>query len=321
MKASAKWTSGLAITALAVVAAVYVIQSSGTPDPFQGIYLGNGRVEGTEFKIAAKYPGRIVEIGPQEGDDVEKDAVVVRLDDREARARLAEARAERDRAVHVLHSAKAEIERRKSDEQLAKSQLDRTIQLAEKDNVSQQRKDQDKAALEAATAALEGARAAVMEAEALLAASEARVDLQQAILSETEIHAPVGGRVLFRVAEPGELISAGSNILLLVDLDRLYMTVYLDERSAGTIRIGDEARVWLDAYPGRPFAARVSFISSEAEFTPKEVQTAEERQNLVFRAKISLLDNKERLLKPGMPGIGLVRTNKSVPWPQSMPRQ
>ena len=99
------------------------------------------------------------------------------------------------------------------------------------------------------------------------------------------------------------------------------MTIYVDEVSAGRISIGDDALIWTDAYPDRPFPARVTFISSEAEFTPKEVQTSEERQNLVFRVKLTALDNDERQLKPGMPGVGLIRTDVDIAWPHSAPRR
>jgi HlyD family secretion protein len=315
------WSIGFVVVGIVVVGSVYIWLVSSGDDLPEGLYFGNGRIEGIEVKISTKYPGRIIEIGPQEGGDVEANEIVVRLDNREARAGLASAWAERDRAAHLLHSARAEIERRESDVNLVESQLNRTRRLAEQGNASQQRLEQDQAAVDAANATLERARAASMEAEAVVASAQAHVDRYDAILSETEIAAPTAGRVLFRIAEPGEMIAAGGNILLLVDLDRIYMTIYADATSAGMISVGEDALIWLDAYPGRPFPARVTFVASEAEFTPKEVQTAEERQNLVFRIKIAALNNDERLLKPGMPGIGLIRTDANIPWPQSPPQR
>jgi HlyD family secretion protein len=170
-----------------------------------------------------------------------------------------------------------------------------------------------------AAAMLDAAQGKLMQSEAQLAAAQAQIDQYRAIVAETEIKAPISGRVLFRIAEPGEIVQAGGNILLLVDLDDLYMTLYVDVVSAGKINVGDEALIWTDAYPDKPFPAKVTFVSSKAEFTPKEVQTREERQNLVFRVKITALNNNDRSLKPGMPGIGLIRTNNDIRWPRRAP--
>ncbi len=314
-----KWTLPLGVIAAGILLALYLWQTSNENSLPDGLYVGNGRVEGTEVKVAAKYSGRIIEIGPAEGDDVEEDDIIARLDDREAAAQLAAAQAERRRMSHLVHSARAEIERRKEELAYADAQLGRTQRLFERGNISQQQLDRDDTSKSTAAAALEAARANLLQSEAQLAAAQAQIDRYEAILAETVIEAPLSGRVLFRIAEPGEIIQPGGNILLLVDLDRLYMTIYVDEIAAGKINVGDDALIWTDAYPDRPFPANVTFVSSRAEFTPKEVQTSEERQNLVFRVKITARDNDERLLKPGMPGIGLVRTDSATAWPKSRP--
>ncbi len=315
------WLVIAAALALLLAGGVYLLRTSANDDFPDGLYAGNGRVEGTEVKIAAKYPGRIVDIAPQEGDDVKKNDIIVRLDDREARAGLSRARAEHLRITHSVHAAGTDVERLTRELNYAQDQYERTSQLFERGTASQQQLDRDDVARVSAIAALEAARAALMEAEAQLAAAQAQIDSADAVVAETVIRAPISGRVLFRIAEPGEIIQAGGNILLLVDLDRPYMTIYVDEVLAGKISIGAEALIWTDAFPDRPFPARVTFISSKAEFTPKEVQTSEERQNLVFRVKLTALNNDERLLKPGMPGVGLIRTDSAVAWPQSAPRR
>lgn len=316
-----KWSLPLGVIAVGILLALYLWQTSTESALPDGLYMGNGRVEGTEVKVAAKYSGRIVEVGPAEGDDVEENDIVARLDDREATAQLAAAQAEHARISHLVHSARAEIERRREELAYAEAQLGRTRRLFERGNISQQQLDRDNTAMSTAAAALESARAKLLQSEAQLAAAQAQIDRYDAILAETVIKAPISGRVLFRIAEPGEIIQPGGNILLLVDLDRLYMTIYVDEIAAGKITVGDDALIWTDAYPDRAFPARVTFISSKAEFTPKEVQTSEERQNLVFRVKITALNNDERLLKPGMPGIGLVRTDGNVHWPNAAPER
>jgi HlyD family secretion protein len=305
--------------AAAILAGIYLWQASNKTNLPEGLVVGNGRIEGTEIKVAAKYPGRIIEVTAGEGDDIEKGKIIVRLDNREAVARLKQARAEHVRVEHVVHSTKADIERRRKELTYAKAQLNRTRQLFERGTASQQQLDRDSTAMSTAAAALQAAQAAKMQSEAQLVSANAQIDRYVAIVSEMEIRAPISGRVLFRIAEPGEIIQAGGNVLLLVDLNRLYMTLYVSEVSAGRISIGDEALIWTDAYPNKPFPAKVTFISSKAEFTPKEVQTSEERQNLVFQVKITALQNSEKLLKPGMPGIGLIRISGDIPWPKTAP--
>lgn len=305
---------------IAVAGGLYLWQSSNKDALPDGLYVGNGRVEGTEVKVAAKYPGRIIEIAPKEGDDVRKGQILVRLDNREVLASLAQARAEYQSASHLVHSARADVERLETELSYAEAQLKRTRQLFERGNASQQQLDRYSTAMGSAASALEAARANRMQAEAQLASAQAKIDRYKAIFDEMEIEAPISGRVLFRVAEPGEIIQAAGNILLLVNLDRLYMTIYVDEVTTGKISVGDDALIWVDAYPNRPFPGKVTFVASTAEFTPKEVQTSEERHNLVFRIKITALDNSERLLKPGMPGIGLIRINDEIAWPEQAPR-
>ncbi len=321
MAPARQWSFLAAAATLAIVTVLYLLQTTQSDTLPDGLFVGNGRVEGTEVKVAAKYPGRITAILPDEGGDVETGAIVVRLDNREALAGLAEARAKFEQMQHVVHSAKADIERHTDELAFAEGQLKRTRQLFGRGNVSQQKLDRDSTAASTAAATLQMANAVLMQSEAQLASAQAQVDRYEAIVSETEIAAPISGRVLFRIAEPGEIIQAGGNILLLVDLDRLYMTIYADEVSAGKIDVGDDALIWTDAYPDKPFNARVSFVSSKAEFTPKEVETREERQNLVFQVKITAIDNGDRRLKPGMPGIGIIRMVSDIPWPQQMPRQ
>ncbi len=315
------WILLAGVIAVGILLALYLWQTSNENTLPDGLYIGNGRVEGTEVKVAAQYSGRIVKIGPEEGDDVDESDTIARLDNREATAQLAAAQAEHSGISHLVHSAKAEIERRTKELAYAEAQLGRTQRLFERGNISQQQLDRDNTSMSTAAAALEAAQANLLQSEAQLASAQAQIDRYSTILAETEIRAPISGRVLFRIAEPGEIIRAGGNILLLVDLDRLYMTIFLDEISAGKITVGDDALIWTDAYPNRPFPAKVTFVSSKAEFTPKEVQTSEERQNLVFRVKITALDNDERLLKPGMPGIGLVRADGGIPWPNSAPER
>ena len=125
---------------------------------------------------------------------------------------------------------------------------------------------------------------------------------------------PIDGRVLTRTVERGERVEPGTPLFTLVDLDRLYVKIYVPEPSIGKVALGQEARVSVDAYPGRAFPARVSRVSQEAEFTPKNVETREERVKLVFAVEVSLLENPQGVLKPGMPADAVIRWQPDAPW-------
>ena len=145
--------------------------------------------------------------------------------------------------------------------------------------------------------------------------AQAQVAEQRSNVADFAIRSPIAARVLTRTVERGERVGDGTPLFTLVDLDRLYVKVYVPEPSIGKVALGQEARVYVDAYPGRPFAARVSRVSQEAEFTPKNVETREERVKLVFAVEVALAENPEGVLKPGMPADAIVRWQPDAPWP------
>lgn len=144
--------------------------------------------------------------------------------------------------------------------------------------------------------------------------AEAQLGEQRSHVADFAIHSPIDGRVLTRTVERGERAEAGTPLFTLVDLDRLYVKIYVPEPSIGKVALGQEARVYVDAYPGRAFPARVSRVSQEAEFTPKNVETREERVKLVFAVEVALAENPGGVLKPGMPADATIRWQPDVPW-------
>jgi HlyD family secretion protein len=181
------------------------------------------------------------------------------------------------------------------------------------------------AALETADKRLALARLGAQQLEAMRAErdalarergqAQAQVDEQRSHVTDFAIKSPIAGRVLTRTVERGERVGDGTPLFTLVDLDRLYVKVYVPEPSIGVVALGQEARVSVDAYPGRPFAARVSRVSQEAEFTPKNVETREERVKLVFAVEVALAENPGGVLKPGMPADVVIRWQPDAPWP------
>jgi HlyD family secretion protein len=144
----------------------------------------------------------------------------------------------------------------------------------------------------------------------------------EADIRDSVLSSPRDGRVQYRIAQPGEVLAAGGRALNVIDLSDVYMTFFLPERAAGRVAMGTEVRLVLDAAPDYVIPARVSFIASTAQFTPKTVETAEERQKLMFRVRAQiapeLLKQHLRQVKTGLPGVGWIRLDPGVPWPASL---
>ena len=195
----------------------------------------------------------------------------------------------------------------------ARERLSLLEEGARAEDVRMAQADRDRAA-----AALDGARAAaanvdirqqeVRVAEAVVREARANVERLETQVAELRVFAPLDATVLTKAAEPGEVIAGNKPILLLGDLDHPWIKVYVPETALGKIRLGDAARIFVDSFPGQPFQGHVTWISDQAEFTPKNIQTAEERVNLVYAVKISIR-NAQRRLKAGMPADAELPTN------------
>jgi HlyD family secretion protein len=231
-------------------------------------------------------------------DQAQLDSTVAEADS--ARAEVAARESGLERAQHQLAVATADLGRAQA--QLAAARARR----AEAEGVLRQ----------AETAPLQVAMSSDSHASAQsqVHEAEAKVDEQASILSSMSVVSPTSGKVTTRIRDVGEVVTAGSPILEIVDLDRLYLKAYVPGNQIGKIRLGLPAQVYVDAYPGEPFDATVRYISSAAEFTPKEVQTPDERVKLVYAIKLYLKNNPDHRLTPGMPADAIVRWKEGVPW-------
>ena len=284
----------------------------------EGISQGNGRLEATEVQIASKYPGRLAEVRVDEGDRVEKGQLLARLDTRTLEAQLDQASAEVLRARENLTAALATVDLRASEMRLAEQELKRFRELFQRGHTSRQMLDQQQNRHDTASAALNAANAQVSAARAAIGAAEAQVAQLTSEIDDSSLLAPMPGIVQLRLAEPGEVLGAGGRVLLLINPADQYMNLYLPAALAGRLAQGDEARIVLDALPEQVLPARVSYVASKAQFTPKEVETRDERQKLVFRVKLRLTDPAAvPQAKPGMPGAGYVRS-ADVAWPANL---
>jgi HlyD family secretion protein len=284
-----------------------------------GLVVANGRVEATQIEIAIKTAGRILEVLPHEGDLIEIGEIVARLDPAEIEAQLRESVAVAMKARAAVLTAKAAVASRNSERLLADQGLRRTAELASKGYATLEKLDQQKQQVAGGHAAVAAAEAQVAEAAAAANAADAQTDRIKTLLDDATIRSPARGRVQYRLIEPGAVLAAGGRILTLLDLLDVSMTVFLPASDAGRLAIGDAARVVLDASPLSVFPVTISFVAAEAQFTPKTVETKDEREKLMFRVKLQasreMLLSVEDRVKSGLRGVAYLRVDRAVEWP------
>ena len=284
-----------------------------------GIIGSNGRIEANETDLSAKFAGRLAEVLVQEGDMVTAGDVVARIDTADLEAALRAAEANVRQAEKAEAEANAQITLRKSELTLADQELDRAVALIAKGNVTQQRVDQNRNQRRTAAAALDAARSRVDASREAISAARAEADRLRVQVGDGVLKSPVSGRVLYRLAEPGEVLAGGGKVLTLLDLSSVYMTLFLPTTEAGILAMGAEGRIVLDALPNRAIPATVSFISARAQFTPRQVETKSERDRMMYRIKIrvpeTLVQQYLEYVKTGLTGIGYVKLDPKAVWP------
>ena len=284
-----------------------------------GFAASNGRLEAKQVDIATKYQGRIAEVLADEGDMVDAGQIVARMDTQPLEAQLRNAEAKIREEEDNRRTAQADVVVKQAEFTYADKQYNRSKELVSRGAVSGQERDIDLARMEASRAALLGAKAQAVRTQNAIDAATAEAERLKAEIEDSTLKAPIRGRVQNRLAEPGEVLPAGGKVLALVDLSDVYMYLFLPEPIAGKVALGSQARIILDAAPEYPIRAVVSYVSPEAQFTPKSVETAEERHNLTFRVKLQLDKTRLRQFEPyvkvGIPGMGYVRFDNSAEWP------
>jgi HlyD family secretion protein len=285
----------------------------------KGIASGNGRIEAKLVDVAAKEALRVKEVLVDEGQLVGPNDVLVRLDTATLESQLAEANANVAAAEERSAIAKSAIVKSKSEVELAEIELDRARRLFEQNAGSKQDFDQRDSAVKVTKAALGEAEASLRTAKQQIEVAEKNVATIQTRIDDATLTSPVRGRVLYRLAEPGEVLSPGGKALTLVNLEDIYMEIFLPSEEAAKLKVGDEARLTLDHAPGRAAKGHVSFVSPKAQFTPKQVETRSERDKLMFRVKVQvpeeLVSAYIENIKTGVRGIAYVKVDESAVWP------
>ena len=313
---------GLAVVGMVGGAAVYLACHRGGAGT--GILQISGNVEVTQTEVSFKIPGRVIERPVDEGQILKERQLVARLDPTELEQQVAARKADLDvakaalaeleagsrkeeiaQAMAVLDAAEADARRLKSDE-------GRQTELFKKEVISQREYDASHTAWVTSQARVSEAEQrytlikkgprleTIAQARAKAEAATQALALAQTQLSYATLSVPVGGVVLSKNVEPGEVVAAGTPVITIGDLRDVWMRAYIDETDLGRVKVGQRAWLTTDTYPGKRYEGSVVFISPEAEFTPKSVQTKKERVKLVYRIKIDV-PNPSMELKPGMP--------------------
>jgi HlyD family secretion protein len=295
----------------------------------------SGNVEVTTTEVSFRIPGRVLERLVTEGDTVTKGQLVARLDSLDIASQVAQRRAELDLARALLAEleagsrpeeiaeARAELDRARSDADRARLDLDRTESLlSRKLAVSQQEFDtaDSTAKSAAATARQKEQRLALLikgprleqinQAKARLAQAQQALVLTETQLSYASVSSPLSGLVLSKNIEPGEYVAPGTPVLTVGDMEHPWVRAYISAIDLGRVTVGQAVRVQTDSYPEKIYPGRITYIASEAEFTPKSVQTSKERVNLVYRIKVDVA-NPHMELKAGMPVDGVIVLDRS----------
>ncbi len=337
----------MVLVVLLGAAAWWFLKPDDLPD---GLIKGNGRIEATEIDLATKIPGRVQEILVNEGDFVEEGQILARIHAQTLEAQLSEAQAHHRQSVSAVATAAAQVAARESDKLAAQAavaqresefaaanqRLARSETLAADRAVAAQILDDDRAKAKSAEAAVRAAEAQVAAIDAAILAAKAQVtgaestveaalatiERIKADLEDCSLRAPRHGRVQYLIAQAGEVLGVGGKVLNLVDLADVYMTFFLPETVVGRVPMGREVRIVLDAAPDRVIPAKISYVSSVSQFTPKTVETESERQKLMFRVKAridpDLLRKHIHQVKTGLPGVAWLNLDSETPWPAGL---
>jgi HlyD family secretion protein len=287
-----------------------------------GIAYGNGRLEADAINIDTKYAGRIAELFADEGDLVKPGQVVARMDTQDLAASLKKSQAQVKQASRAVEEAEANVRQQQSQTLLAQQEYERAAYLVQKGFQTKEVMDQRQQQLDGAKAALNAANLRVIEFQHALDAATHDVELYSVEIADNTLVAPREGRIQYRVANVGEVLPAGGHVFVMLDTSYVYMDVYLPTEQAGKVRFGADARIVLDAYPDVAIPAKVSFIASQAQFTPKIVETQNERDKLMFRIRVRIdpdrLRGRAEIVRSGLPGVAYVLTDPATKWPPSL---
>jgi HlyD family secretion protein len=314
--------------ALAILAVGVIIAGTAyswlhrTPPLPAGIAVGNGRIEADPIDIATKFAGRIQELRVDEGDRVSAGQILAVMDTRDLSASLRKSEALAEQARKTISEATAMLDQQHAQVVFAEKEMERARILVEKGVTTKEIFDQRRQSLDAAKAGESAARMRVNVAEHALEAATHDAELYRVNIADNTLVSPRDGRIQYRIANVGEVLPAGGKVFTMLDTGYVYMDIYLPTLTAGRVKIGNDARIVLDAYPEHPIPASVTFIADRAQFTPKMVETQSERDKLMFRIRVRIDPARSSAhaaaVRSGLPGSAYVLTDPKVTWPERL---
>jgi len=336
---STKPANRFLIRASVLLAAAILLSCQNSKD--KSIISASGTIEAIEVNVASKTSGQVEKMLIDEGSQVkigdtlamiDSSSLAIQLGQAQAGVDLAEAQLQllvKGARIEDIRQAEEAMKQAEANLKMVQEDRDRFRDLFAKQSATAKQNQDAEARYTVARAQYEAARQAlekwkkyarpeeIKSARARLDQAAASRDLLKKAIADSTITSPTAGIVTNKAIEQGEFVGPGTTLVTIADLSEVYLNIYVTEIELGKVRLGQEAEVSIDSYPGRTFKGTVSFISPEAEFTPKNVQTKEERVKLVFRVKIQV-PNPENILKPGMPADALMQVNSSVRSPKEV---
>ncbi|SEQ33141.1 HlyD family secretion protein [Basfia succiniciproducens] len=309
------------LAAVAVAGGTIWYNAQLKAEKLAGIAAVNGRLELKRLDIATLYAGRVEEMYVQEGDEVQPGQNLARLSSSISQTQVDAANAQKQRAQEAVTRAVAQIDSQQQQLKVAKLELDNAQKLRRDNLVSASELERRQANYRAAVAAVNTAKAAKAEADA--AVNQAQAQLEQALSQNSDmlIKAPKSGWVEYQIAEVGNVLGIGGRVVSLLDPTDTYINVFLTSAQSNQVKVGEEARIVVDGM-NAVFPAKITYVAADAQFTPKSVETTEERAKLMFKVKlqipveIALQYNK--LLKGGMTALGYVKYGQEAQWPENL---
>jgi HlyD family secretion protein len=315
------WIALLVLSGGAGGGGYYAWKQAHPPLP-AGISMGNGRIEADEVDIDTKFAGRVAELFVDIGDRVTPGQTLARMDTSDIQQSLSKSEAQIRQARRAVDEAQANLIQQETQKKLTEQEMERARTLLKNGWTTQEVADQRQQALDGAIAGYNAANARVLVSQHALEAAEHDAGFFRVQIADNTLVAPKPGRIQYRLVNIGEVLPAGGKVFTMLDLSYVYIDIYLPTLEAGKVKVGADARIVLDAYPDHPIPAKVSFVASQAQFTPKTVETQTERDKLMFRIRLRI--DQERLLahadavRSGLPGVAYVRWDAAAEWPNSL---
>lgn len=305
---------GLVVLATGSYIGFRLLQAAQVPE---GLIYGNGHIEGTEIRIAAEIPGRIVDSQMVEGQAVTAGTVLATLDVVATTETLRGAEATRQAMAEELAALTPQLQNWQHHLDSAEREYARLRELKTKGLATAQQLDLASNAVSEARGHVAHFKASIDSLNARQSAATAQVALAADQRRKVEVRAPQDGTVLIKAVEPGEYVQPGQPVAVLVDMNRLELRIFVSERELGYLKLGNAARVRVNAFPDRYLEAQLARIDPQAQFTPRDIHLPDERARTVYGVTL-LLNNTEGQLKPGMPADAWIRWQDTLPWPADL---